>query len=97
MLPMVAITSPTGGQSFAAHSNIPITANVTDANSSATIANVTFYANGHSVGVATTEPFSITWNGPAAGIYDLQAIATDNEGLKGYSKPVIISVAKSSH
>ncbi|HEY3854582.1 MAG TPA: Ig-like domain-containing protein [Verrucomicrobiae bacterium] len=96
MLPTVSITSPTGGQVFPAHSNVSITANVADPNPSASVSSVTFYANGHSVGTATTAPYTFTWNGPSAGIYDLQALVTDSVGGKGYSKPVIFSV-KGSH
>jgi hypothetical protein len=96
LLPAVTITSPTEGQVFAAGSNVSITANVTEPNPSATIAKVTFYANGHSIGSATTAPYSFTWNGPSAGIYDVEALVTDSVGGEGYSKPVIISVSKGS-
>jgi hypothetical protein len=97
LLPTVSITSPTGGQVFPARSNVSITANVTEPNPSATISSVTFYENGHSIGAATVAPYTFTWSGPSAGIYDLQALVTDSVGGKGYSKPVIISVSKGSH
>ena len=97
VVPAVTITAPGSGQSFAAHQNIPITANVTDANPGATIQSVAFFANGKNLGVVTTSPYSFTWNGPSGGLYDLQAVVTDSTGQKGYSKPVIINVSKSSH
>jgi hypothetical protein len=97
VLPAVTITAPGSGQSFSARQNIPITVNATDANPGATIQSVAFFANGKNLGVVTTSPYSYTWNSPAAGLYDLQAVVTDSAGQKGYSKPVIVNVSKSSH
>jgi hypothetical protein len=94
VLPVVAITSPTNGENFSAHEDIPIAADVTDANSSATISNVVFYANGRMVGSATAAPYQIVWSNAPSGFYSLEAAATDNAGQRGYSKPVEINVSK---
>jgi hypothetical protein len=94
ILPAVQITSPTNGQNFSAHQDIPIAATVTDADSAATIARVTFYANGRSLGSVTNTPYQIAWSNAPAGFYTLQAAATDNVGQKAYSKGVQINVSR---
>ena len=94
VLPAVSITSPTNGQNFTAHEDIPISADVTDANSDATIAKVAFYANGRHLGTSTSAPYQIDWKNVEAGFYSLQAVATDNSGQNGYSKRVEINVSR---
>jgi hypothetical protein len=94
VLPVVAITSPTNGQNFTAHQDIPIDATVTDASSAASIAKVTFYANNHVLGTVTNAPYQIVWSNAPAGFYGLEAAATDNVGQKAYSKTVVINVSR---
>ncbi len=94
VLPKVVITTPTNGSSFSAHENIPIAADVTDANTSATIAMVAFYANGRFLGSVTNTPYSIVWSNAPAGFYGLEATATDNIGQRGFSKTVEINVTR---
>lgn len=94
VLPVVSITSPTNGQNFTAHENVPISATVTDADSAATIGQVSFYGNGRLLGSVTNSPYSIVWSNAPAGLYLLEATATDNSGQKGYSKPVEINVSR---
>jgi len=94
VLPVVAITTPTNGASFTAHQNIPIAADVTDANASATITGVSFYENGRLLGTTTNAPYQVTWSNAPAGLYNLQAAATDNVGQRGYSKGVVINITR---
>lgn len=76
--PAVAITVPTNNAPFAAPANISITATATDDDS---VAQVEFFAGTTSLGVDTTPPYTVSWNGVAAGNYALTARATDNFGL----------------
>jgi hypothetical protein len=94
VLPQVSITSPTNGENFTAHEDIPISADVTDANTNATIERVFFYGNGRFLGSVTNSPYSIVWSNVSAGFYSLQAEAEDNSGQKGYSKRVEINVSR---
>lgn len=93
VFPVVVITSPTNGENFTAHENISLAATVTDANTSATIKDVAFYGNGRLLGSTTNAPYQIVWSNAPAGFFTLQATATDNAGLKGYSKEVEINVS----
>ncbi len=94
VLPMVTITTPTNGENFVAHQNIPIAADVTDADSSATIASVSFYEHEHLLGTTTNAPYQIVWTNAPQGFYTLQAAATDNAGQRGFSKGVVINISK---
>jgi hypothetical protein len=95
VLPVVTIATPTNGANFAAHQDIPIAADVTDADASATIASVVFYSNGRSVGSVTNgPPYQIVWSNVPPGFYSLQAAATDSSGQRGYSKGVEINVSR---
>ncbi len=93
-LPSVVLTSPTNGQNFMVHDDISIQADVTDADSSAVISKVSFYANSHLLGVATNAPYKFDWTDVPAGLYYLRAVATDQNGLKGYSSTVVINVSR---
>ncbi len=90
--PMVALTSPTNGANFVVHQDIPLTANVNEPNPNATVSSVKFFANGHFLGTATNAPYSLVWSNAPGGLFFLRAVATDNTGDKGYSKPVFINV-----
>jgi hypothetical protein len=94
VLPVVAITTPTNGSSFTAHQDIPIAAAVTDAAPGATIRSVAFYDNGLLLDSVTNAPYQIIWSNAPAGFYTLQAKATDNTGLRAYSKGVFINISE---
>lgn len=94
VLPVVKITTPTNGANFSAHQDIPIAADVTDADSGATITSVAFYDNGRFLKATTNAPYQIVWSDVPAGLYTLQAAATDNAGQRGYSKGVLINVSR---
>ena len=91
--PIVTLTSPTNGSHFTAHQDIPLTADAQDPDGNDTIASVSFYANNHLVGTATSAPYSLVWSNAPRGAFTLRAVATDNSGDKGYSRPVHIKVS----
>jgi regulation of enolase protein 1 (concanavalin A-like superfamily) len=76
--PTVAITSPTGGSTFTAGSNIAVTAAAND--SDGTVSRVDFFVGTTQIGSDTTAPYSATWSNVAAGTYNLTAKAVDNDG-----------------
>ncbi|HZR16552.1 MAG TPA: Ig-like domain-containing protein [Verrucomicrobiae bacterium] len=92
-LPVVTLTGPTNGANFLIHQNISLSADASDPTDGDTIASVSFYANQHLLGTATTAPYSLVWSNAPAGLFELRAVATDSSGDKGYSKPVFINVS----
>jgi len=76
--PIVAITSPAGGEVFTTPTNILITATASDSDG---IATVEFIANSApSLGVDFLAPYSVAWVNPPAGNHTVRAIATDALG-----------------
>jgi chitinase len=93
--PIVSITAPTNGQTFAAGATITIAANASDPNGSVT--KVEFFRGGTTkLGEDTTPPFSYTWGNVASGNYSLTARATDNSGLTTTSTAVSITVGSTN-
>jgi len=90
--PMVKLTSPTNGQNFMVHQDIPLAADASAADTNSTIATVSFYANDHLLGTAMKAPYSLVWSNAPGGLFALRAVAVDSTGDKGYSKPVFINV-----
>jgi hypothetical protein len=88
--PVVGVTAPLGGSTFAAGAPIAMTAAATD--SDGTIAKVEFYAGSTPVGSDTTSPYTVTWSGAAAGTYTLSAKAWDNMGASSISAGVNVTV-----
>jgi sulfur relay (sulfurtransferase) complex TusBCD TusD component (DsrE family) len=77
-LPMVALSAPDAGQSYAAPGTITLSAEASD--SDGTITKVAFYRGTTLIGTAMSAPYSITWNNAPVGTYSLTAVATDNKG-----------------
>ena len=91
-LPVVTITSPGSGNSFAYGSNVTFTATASEVNG--TIANVTFYYNGAIfVGTDFAAPYTYTVTNVLAGTYTLTAVATDANGVTTTSSPVTFTVS----
>lgn len=90
--PAVTLTTPTNGATFLIHSDIPLSAEVTDPDPTTTITSVTFYANDHLLGTVTNSPYSMTWSNAPAGFFAVRAVAVDSTGDKGYSRPAYIDV-----
>jgi len=94
VLPAVQITSPTNGQNFSAHQDIPVIATVTDSDTNATISKVEFFANERRIGSVTNAPYQIVWSNAPSGFFRVEATVTDSIGQKGYSKEVEINVSR---
>ena len=87
--PVVTITNPIAGATFASPATVTIDATATD--SDGTVQLVTFFANGVAIGTDATSPYSVTWT-PAMGSYSLTAMAADNEGGTASSAAVPITI-----
>lgn len=90
LLPSVALTRPTPGQTFTAPANVSMTATVT-ANGH-TITKVQFLQGNIVVGEDLTAPYSFTWRGVAAGNHSLKARTIFGSGSMVDSSPVPIVV-----
>jgi len=92
--PLVSITSPTSGGIITAGSGVSVNVNATAP--SGTITQVQFFANGASIGSATTSPYSVSWSPTSTGVYTLTAIATDNAGEQTTSNSSVVEVVPNS-
>ncbi|WP_221420230.1 Ig-like domain-containing protein [Fulvivirga sp. M361] len=88
--PTASITSPAAGSTFDQGTTISITANASDDDGS--VSQVEFFASDASIGVDTSDPYSIAWSGAPVGTSSLTAVATDNEGATGTSTSISITV-----
>ncbi len=89
-VPTVSITSPASGTSLTAPASVTI--NATAADSDGTISRVNFYYASTLIGSDITSPYSVAWSKPAAGTYNLTAVAIDNDGGSKTSTPVGITI-----
>jgi len=78
--PTVSMTAPTNGTVLTAPASFTLAATVSDSDGG--VAQVEFFNGGISLGIDTTDPYSVAVNSLAAGNYTLSAIATDNLGAK---------------
>ena len=81
--PTVTITNPTDDEYFDAPQNITITADASDDNGNVT--QVEFFIDNISIGVDYTSPYSIDWTPSAEGIFQIKAVATDNDNEISFS------------
>jgi subtilisin family serine protease len=88
--PSVSISSPANGAAFTAPASIVVSASASD--SDGTVASVEFFANGNSLGIDASAPFTAGLSGVAAATYVLTAVATDNSGETATSAPVTIAI-----
>jgi uncharacterized repeat protein (TIGR01451 family) len=87
--PLVRITSPANGQIFTSPARITIAAQVVDSNP---IEKVEFFANSQKVGEATDAPYQYDWTDVAPGVYNLAAIATDDQDNSAISESILTIV-----
>ncbi len=87
--PGVAIVNPENNAILQV-SNVTINATASDTDG--TVTQVQFFQGATSLGVDTAAPYGVAWNGVAPGTYTLTAVATDSQGLRGTSAPVMITV-----
>jgi hypothetical protein len=92
ILPIVAIVRPNAHATFRADAHIVLAATAHDPDGR--ILEVTFYANDLSIGSAEDAPYEFTWISVPPGRYTLVAVATDNHGAQGRSRPVVITVRR---
>jgi hypothetical protein len=89
--PKISITSPNQEQYYSSPQNIDITVNATD--SDGNVSKVEFYANGKYIGEETSSPFSLNWAIPSQDLFNIQAIAIDNDGNHSLLSNKIIVMA----
>jgi hypothetical protein len=87
--PEVTITAPTNNASFGVHSDITITADVSDDGGDP---KVSFFANDKFLGSLTEPPYTLVWSNAPAGKFALFARAQDAFGKSGVSAAVHITV-----
>jgi beta-glucanase (GH16 family) len=86
--PTVSITSPSNNSSFTEGTAITVAASASDADGS--VSQVQFFANGVSIGIDNSAPYSVNWTVPL-GTHTLTAVATDNQGASTTSAPVTVT------
>ena len=89
--PIVRLTAPANRANFPVLANIALEAEASDPDDA--VVRVSFWANERLLGVVTNTPYSLIWSNAPPGIFALTARATDQFGLRGYSRPVLISVS----
>jgi hypothetical protein len=87
--PVVTVTDPASGATFAAPADVAIAAGATV--SGGTVTNVAFFGNGSLLGSRQSAPFSITASNLSAGSFVLKSVATAG-GISTTSSVVNISV-----
>ncbi|MFD0689309.1 glycoside hydrolase family 48 protein [Actinomadura fibrosa] len=90
--PVVALTSPAPGSTYAVGGVVPLAATAT-AGSGASVSKVEFYSqDGLLAAGDTSAPYTLNWTPTAAGTYSLYAKVTDSTGATAESAPVGITV-----
>jgi hypothetical protein len=90
IMPKVAVTSPTEGQTFTAPANITFTATASDADDDFVV--VDFWNGGTRIGQDVSSPYSYTWTNVPAGTYTIEARAWDRNSSVGTSDYVTFTV-----
>ncbi|OLE83606.1 MAG: hypothetical protein AUF76_06020 [Acidobacteria bacterium 13_1_20CM_2_65_9] len=88
--PTVNITSPANNSTLPMPGTIMITADASDSDGS--IKKVKFYVDDVQIRTDAQPPYRAKWRHPAAGTYELRAVATDNGGLSTTSATIHVTV-----
>lgn len=89
--PLVTLVDPAPDATFTAPLTLPLSAAVTDPDGEVRL--VEFFVNGTQVGQANAAPFQTLWPDiTIGGPYTLHAVATDNDGARGTSDVVHITI-----
>jgi hypothetical protein len=88
-VPVVSLVSPHDYQSIIPGNTLLVKADAIDHDGS--VDRVEFYAAGHLIGSADTEPYEINWEVDREGEFILLAKAIDNEGGVGLSQSVMLN------
>jgi sugar lactone lactonase YvrE len=96
LAPVIGIVLPTNASFFTEPAYITITETNLDPNTaydpSASITNVTIYANGTNIPTVPQSSNIFKWNNPGVGQYSLTAVARESLGLSATSAPVNVTV-----
>jgi hypothetical protein len=90
--PLVALTAPENEATVELPATVTLSATASDPDGR--IAKVAFYDGNNKLGEDTSFPYTLTWT-PTAGVYQLSARATDNQGLVSTSAMVSFTVKPS--
>jgi hypothetical protein len=88
--PLVSITSPASGSTYALGAPLTIQASASDTDG--TIGSVQFFVNGALLSSKSTAPYTASWNPGAPGNYTLRSIAIDDAGNQTLSNPVTVTI-----
>lgn len=88
--PVIAMTNPDNQSTFTAGSDIPLTADASEAEG--TIAAVAFYNGSALLGQSSKSPYTYTWADVPVGTYTLTAVATDINEVSTTSTAVKVTV-----
>ena len=88
--PTVSLIEPLQNSVFSANSPIQFTANASDRDGS--ISKVQFYRGSVLIGEVAQSPYTITWDNPAQGNYQIAAVAYDNNNEFSTSAAASIQV-----
>ncbi|ASZ13463.1 discoidin domain-containing protein [Chitinophaga pendula] len=89
--PAVTLTAPTGTLTYQAPANITLSATASD-REGGTIRSVSFYHGDQLIGTVNQAPYNFNWTNVPAGVYTLQAKATDNGGAVSSSNKIAVTV-----
>ena len=89
--PAITLTAPADGATAVAPASVTLSATASD--SDGTVAQVEFFQNGISVGIAHAAPYTVTVSGLAVGAYTFKAVATDNSGAATSSGSAVVTVS----
>lgn len=90
--PSVTLTSPTDGTVIERGTTVDLAA--TAADTDGTVTEVQFFANGTLLATDTTgSPFTASWTPALAGVYEITAVAIDDDDASAPSSKVTVTVA----
>lgn len=88
--PTVTLTAPVNNALFNAPASVTLTATASDKDG--TVANVKFYSGTTLLATDNTAPYSYTWGNVVGGLYNITAVATDDDGATTTSTAASITV-----
>jgi chitinase len=88
--PVVSISAPANGASFACGATVTIAANASDPDGS--VSTVEFLDGDFVLGTDNAAPFSVSWVATSSGTHQLRSRATDNAGNQTTSAAVSVSI-----
>ncbi|WP_152189228.1 ThuA domain-containing protein [Georgenia satyanarayanai] len=89
--PRVSITAPTGAESLEP-GEITVTAEAADAENE--ITQVEFFVGDESIGVDDEAPYGVTWDAAEESVFQLTAVATNDNGVSTTSRIVPVTVGE---